>query len=203
MRHTLCAISNKEKNHVQKLPKNRPTQHGKTKNLCCHQYRWTGSWEKGVLDAASLEKFIKLTQPPFRIIALNVSETFKDMPGFSGESQNFYSAVLGLNGPAVESKLINESDIPAKVLAIDFPADYDGHYEEIYAINTRDWDSSSSRLVAEYLESAPGVPKLSSPLSGENNNWAFNKIGTPKYDLKFISQSLQCRSPSKNKHYRS
>jgi hypothetical protein len=49
--------------------------------------------------------------------------------------------------------LLEESDVPPEVLAIDFDGDFDGHYEEIYAINTRSWDCLSVTTVADFIES--------------------------------------------------
>lgn len=136
------------------------------KTLCLNAF---GGWDKGILDSASPSKFIKTNQPPFLIIGLNVTDTFKDMPGFAQQSQNFYSQVLALSGPAVELKMLNESDIPQRVLDIDFPADYDGHYEEIYAINTVNWNSVSSQMVADYIQDIPMVTALDYPMDNETN----------------------------------
>ncbi len=124
-------------------------------------------WEKGLLDSASPQQFIKPTQPPFRIIALNETDTFLDMPGFSQQANNFYSAIIGLNQPFAELKILNENDIPAKVYEMDFPGNTDGHYQEIYAINTRDWNSRSSVLVSEYLQVYPETPQLQTPENGK------------------------------------
>jgi len=136
------------------------------KTLCLNAF---GSWDQGILDSASPSKFIKTNQPPFLIIGLNATDTFKDMPGFAQQSQNFYSQILALNGPAVELKLLNESDIPAEILDVDFPADYDGHYEEIYAINTVNWNSVSSQMVADYIQDIPSAPTLEYPTDKQTN----------------------------------
>jgi hypothetical protein len=136
------------------------------KTLCLNTF---GSWEESIIDSASPSKFIKNNQPPFLIIGLNVTDTFKDMPGFAQQSQNFYSQILALNGPTVEFKLLNESDIPAEILAKDFPADYDGHYEEIYAINTVNWNSVSSQMVGDYIQDIPSAPELTYPMNNESN----------------------------------
>jgi len=145
------------------------------KTLCLNAF---GGWEQGLLDNASPAKFIKSNQPPFLIIGLNVTDTFKDMPGFAQQSQNFYSQVLALNGPPVELKLLNESDIPQEILDVDFPADYDGHYEEIYSINTINWNSVSSQMVAEFIQDIPSIPEMQKPAHGAtdisinpNLNW--------------------------------
>ncbi|OQX95264.1 hypothetical protein B6I21_06330 [candidate division KSB1 bacterium 4572_119] len=136
------------------------------KTLCLNAF---GSWEEAQLDNASPAKFIKMNQPPFLIIGINVTDTFKDMPGFALQSQNFYSHVLALNGPAVELKLLNESDIPQQILDMDFPADYDAHYEEIYCINTVNWNSVSSQMVADYIQNIPTAPELEYPVENDLN----------------------------------
>ncbi|NOZ60762.1 MAG: carboxylesterase family protein [Calditrichaeota bacterium] len=136
------------------------------KGLCAIVF---GNWEQGTLDSFSPQEFIKVNQPPFRIIALNETDTFPDMPGFSQQANNFYSAILALNNPSVEMKILNENEIPEKVRQMDFPEDTKGHYQEIYAINTRDWDSRSSKLVAEFLQTVPEAPTLQAPGDRENN----------------------------------
>ncbi len=133
------------------------------KAICLNAF---GSWEQGVLDGASPAQFIKVNQPPFLIIGLNVTDSFKDMPGFAQQTQNFYSQILALNGPSVQLKLLNEADIPPEILAVDFPADYDGHYEEIYSINTANWNSAATQIVASYIQSAPVPPEIFQPETG-------------------------------------
>lgn len=128
-----------------------------------------GNWEQSTLNSYSPQEFIKPNQPPFRIIALNETETFEDMPGFSSQANNFYSAILALNASPVELKILNEEDIPLPVRQMDFPADKEGHYQEIYAINTRDWYSESTRMVSEVIQTAPEPPELLSPQQNEGN----------------------------------
>ena len=130
------------------------------KALCLNTF---GSWDKAVLDAASPATFIHPNQPPFFLITLNQTNDFKDMPGFPIEAENFYNAVRALNGPPVHIDTLSEEDIPPEILGLDFPGDTDGHYQEIYAINTRYWDSRSTQLVAGYLDIVPEIPILAAP----------------------------------------
>ena len=136
------------------------------KGLCALVF---GNWEQGTLDSFSPQEFIKVNQPPFRIIALNETDTFPDMPGFSQQANNFYSTILALNNPFVELKILNENDIPDKVRQMDFPEDTKGHYQEIYAINTRDWDSRSSHMVAEFIQTVPEPPTCILPENGQSS----------------------------------
>ncbi len=106
-----------------------------------------GSYDETVLDLYSPSEFVNTGQPPFRLIW-----AWEDMPGFPEEGQRFYDEVASLAGPAIEGFLLLESDIPQEVLDLDLG----GHAEEIYAINTRDWDSVSARAVASFAD--PSVP---------------------------------------------
>ncbi len=133
------------------------------KALCVNTF---GSYDKEVLDAASPIKHLSQNQPPFYLITLNQTNDFKDMPGFPKEAQNFYDAVLALNGPSVHLDILNKEDIPPEIYALDFPGDTDGHYQEIYAINTRNWDSRSSKMVAGYLDLQPETPLPAHPENG-------------------------------------
>lgn len=180
------------------------------KTLCMNAF---GGWDQNLLDSASPEKFLKSNQMPFRIIALNESDTFKDMPGFGQQARNFYSAIVGLNGPSVDLKLINETDIPDYILAVDFPADYDGHYEEIYSINSLSWGSRSAKLVAEFIQTVPTQPELVSPQNEEIGvatdpllNWAevqnsmyyFLQVST---DESYSGAELMVNSPVAENYY--
>lgn len=101
-----------------------------------------GSWEPDVLDPASPTTWIGSGLPPFRIIA-----AWEDMAGFQQMAIDFHAAVAALGGPEVDLLILQESDIPSEVLALDLG----GHSEEIYAVNTRDHDSVSTRAVAEWV----------------------------------------------------
>ncbi len=124
------------------------------KALCENTF---GSWEESVVDAASPAEFISKNQPPFLIISLNETGEFLDMPGFSLQAAQFYQKMLTLNLPAAHQSL-NASDIPAGILALDFPGEIEGHYEEIYAINTQYWDCLSAKMVAAVLPDLPEIP---------------------------------------------
>lgn len=163
------------------------------KALCLNAF---GSWEEDALDAASSANFIKTNQPPFQIIALNESGEFTDMPGFGQEARNFYSQILGMNGPAVELKLLNVTDIPKEVLDIKFPEGIEGHYEEIYAINTHNWNSVSTKMVAEFIGEWPEVPSELNSFEIPNGNSAASfelSWGSPQntiyYHLQVASQA--------------
>ncbi len=152
------------------------------KSLCENTF---DSWEKSVLDAASPSSFVNPNQPPFYLITLEETDTFQDMPGFPKEAENFYNRILALNGPYAQLDLLHQNDIPPEILALDFPGGRNGHSQEIYAINTRNWDSRSSKMVASYLNLLPEVPVLLSPPAGATNlpknvtfQWQARKMAT-------------------------
>ncbi len=130
------------------------------KALCANAF---GSWDDGILDAASPQSFINSKQPPFYLITLNTTSDFKDMPGFPREAESFYNAISDLDGPFVQLDSLNKEDIPPEIVVLDFPGDTDGHYQEIYAINTRNWDSRSTKMIAGYLDVLPQTPAPLSP----------------------------------------
>jgi acetyl esterase/lipase len=107
-----------------------------------------GGWDQATLDTASPSTYVNPSQPPFHIV-----HAWDDMAGFNQEATDFFALVQGLNGPFVDILLLEESDIPPEVLAVDFDGDFDGHYEEIYAINTRSWDCRSVTTVVDFMES--------------------------------------------------
>ena len=129
------------------------------KTLCANTF---GSWDQDVLDAASPGKFVNAEMPPVHIIALNETDTFKDMPGFGADADQFNQQILNAGGQATLKRL-SESDIDPDILALEFPGNTDGHYEEIYAINTPLWNSASTKMVAGYVGNYPEKPILSSP----------------------------------------
>ncbi len=106
-----------------------------------------GNYDEVTMNAYSPSEFVGGGQPPFRLIW-----AWDDMPGFPEEGQRFLDQLSSFGGLAVDSLLLEESDIPQAVLDLDLG----GHYEEIYAINTRDWDSLSTRAVASFID--PTVP---------------------------------------------
>ena len=109
------------------------------KTLCLNTF---GSWDESVLDGASPATFARTTMPPFRVIY-----AWEDMPGFPEEAVEFFNLVAALGQPFVDLVKLEESDIPAEVLALELG----GHYEEIYAINTRDSASVSTRAVVDFV----------------------------------------------------
>jgi len=131
------------------------------KALCANTF---GSWDDGMLDAASPISFINSNQPPFFLITLNTTNDFKDMPGFPKEAENFYNAVSSLNGPPVQLEKLSKEDIPPEIVVLDFPGDTNGHYQEIYAINTRNRDSRSTKMVAGYLDVISETPQPLAPV---------------------------------------
>ncbi len=133
------------------------------KSLCLNTF---GSWEEEVLNAASPGEFVNIDQPPVHLIALNETETFKDMPGFGADADHFYQQIIDLNAPIVTLDRISESDIDPQILALDFPGNTDGHYHEIYAINTQLWNSRSAKMVAEFVGNYPEAVMLISPPNG-------------------------------------
>ena len=125
-----------------------------------------GGWDQAVLDSGSPGYFINNEQPPIHLIALNETETFKDMPGFGADANQFQTQIQNLGGPVVTLERLSESDIDKSILDIEFSVNTDGHYEEIYSINTPLWNSVSSQLVAGYVNNKPDIPVLLSPVSG-------------------------------------
>jgi acetyl esterase/lipase len=106
-----------------------------------------GGWDQPRLDAASPATYVNAAQPPFHIIY-----AWDDMPGFNQEAVNFHQQTVDLAGPFADILLLQESDIPPEVVALDFGGYFDGHYEEIYAINTRSPNCLSATTVADFIE---------------------------------------------------
>jgi|GEM_PF-1088653 len=128
-----------------------------------------GNLQAQTLQEASPGYQVSASLPPMHIIGLQESANFSDMPGFAVEAANFYDQVAGLNGPPVTLNRLSEADIPPEILALDFPdftGDVDGHYEEIYAINTVNWQSASTTLLASYIKSRLPL-RLTWPNGGE------------------------------------
>ncbi len=106
-----------------------------------------GGWDLSVLDGASPAAFARTSMPPFRIIC-----AWEDMPGFPEEAADFFALVASLGQPFVDLVKLEESDIPAEVLALHLG----GHVEEIVAINTRNHDSASTRAVVDFIAARQG-----------------------------------------------
>ena len=114
-----------------------------------------GGWDKTTLDGASPWQFINERQPPMLIIS-----TENDMPGFETEAEKFIAFVQGAGlGVSVERTKIVLSDYSsatwaaATAMAAAEPAvsEYVGHYAEIVAINTVEYNSRSTRLVVDFI----------------------------------------------------
>ena len=57
-----------------------------------------------------------------------------------------------MDKPLVEIKYLEETDIPQEIRDINFTNGlYDGHYEEIYSINTKFWDSVPAKMVSDFV----------------------------------------------------
>ncbi|HEX9971190.1 MAG TPA: hypothetical protein VGD14_03885, partial [bacterium] len=133
------------------------------KTLCLLAF---GGWEQDALDRASPATFIHADQPPFWIISLIESGDFLDMPGFCKEADNFYNDVKNLNGAIVEMKQLRQTDIPPEIIAVDFPGNSEGHWEEIYAINTKYRNSVPTKMVSDFIKQMPAIPQQINPLTG-------------------------------------
>jgi hypothetical protein len=135
------------------------------KTLCLTTF---GSYDETTLNEASPQQFINSEQPPMRLINLKETLSFKDMPGFTKEAQNFRNAILDYNESnnddlEIDLKYLTESDIPELILDLDFGELYDGHYEEIYVINTLFPYCKSVEYVIDFLDLIPEQPCLAYP----------------------------------------
>ncbi|MFH0998795.1 MAG: alpha/beta hydrolase [Pseudomonadota bacterium] len=114
-----------------------------------------GGWDKTTLDGASPWHFINERQPPMLVVS-----TENDMPGFETEAEKFIAFVQGaVLGVSVEGAKIALSDYSsatwatATAMAAAEPvvSDYVGHYAEMVAINTAEYNSRSTRLVVDFI----------------------------------------------------
>jgi hypothetical protein len=103
-----------------------------------------GSNDVSTLEPASPATYVRTDQPPFHLI-----HAWEDMPGFIQECRDFYDQLVATNAP-VSLLRLDETNIPPQVALLGFP--FGGHYTEVYAINTRDWDSLSTRTVVDFLD---------------------------------------------------
>ncbi len=106
-----------------------------------------GGYDQAILDAASPASFVTASRPPFHIV-----HAWDDMAGLNQEATNFCQQLTSVGGPFVDILQLQESDIPPEILAIDFGGYFDGHYEEVYAINTRNWNSLSTTTVVDFIQ---------------------------------------------------
>ncbi|MBI5591419.1 MAG: alpha/beta hydrolase [Deltaproteobacteria bacterium] len=114
-----------------------------------------GGWDQTTLDGASPWQFINERQPPMLVVS-----TEDDMPGFEAEADRFIAFVQGAGlGVSLEGSKIALSDYSsatwaaATAMAAAEPAvsDYVGHYAEVVAINTVEYNSRSTRLVVDFV----------------------------------------------------
>jgi acetyl esterase/lipase/outer membrane protein assembly factor BamB len=122
------------------------------KILCLNAF---GSLSYTNLANASPARHLRTQQPPFHVI-----HAWADMAGFIQECLDFRDLLTASHLPVTFLRL-DETNIPPRVAAMDFP--FGGHFHEIYAVNTRDWDSLSTRTVVDFLDNLdppPAVPWL-------------------------------------------
>ena len=114
-----------------------------------------GGWDQSTLDAASPWRFVNRNQPPMLVIS-----TENDMPGFEKEAGNFVDYVQGSElGVSVEIAKLLLSDYSAETWATatamaeaePVVSKYVGHYAEMVAINTVEYNSRSTRLVVDFI----------------------------------------------------
>ena len=114
-----------------------------------------GGWDKTTLDGASPWQFINKSQPPMLVIS-----TENDMPGFEMEAEKFITFVqeagLGISMEGAKIALSDYSSATwatATAMAAAEPAvsAYVGHYAEMVAINTVEYNSRSTRLVVDFI----------------------------------------------------
>jgi len=114
-----------------------------------------GGWDQPTMDAASPWQFINKNQPPMLVIS-----TENDMPGFEKEAENFFGFVQGSGlGVCLERSKILLSDYSAATWAAatamaaaePVVSKYVGHYAEMVAINTTEYNSRPTRLVVDFI----------------------------------------------------
>ncbi len=114
-----------------------------------------GSLSEDVLSDASPVNHISSSQPPFLVIY-----TYKDLPGFALDAENFVKAVKALpDAPEISLRKIEFSDYSneewktAQELASAEPAmaDYVGHYAEVMPINPKEQDNYVTRMVVDFI----------------------------------------------------
>jgi hypothetical protein len=116
-------------------------------------YRAFGALEQPPLDAASPITFINPSQPPFHLIAIEETPDFKDMPGLSQESSDFYNGINSTPGhPFVDLIRLKQSDIPPEIRE-EYQGDINGHLQEIFAIIPKYYNCKSAVTVADFIQS--------------------------------------------------
>lgn len=114
-----------------------------------------GGWDQQILNVASPWQFVNKNQPPMLVIS-----TENDMPGLEKEAMNFMDFVQNSGlGVSVESaKLLLDDysaqtwDAATEMAAAQPPVSkYVGHFAEMVAINTAEYNSRSTRLVVDFI----------------------------------------------------
>jgi uncharacterized repeat protein (TIGR01451 family) len=124
--------------------------------LCLNTF---GSLVETNLAAASPATHVRAGLPPFHLI-----HAWEDMPGFIQECLDFRD-LLAATSNSVTLLRLDETNIPPAVAALDFP--FGGHYHEVYAVNTRDWDSLSTRTVVDFVDRLDPPPAAPARLQAE------------------------------------
>jgi hypothetical protein len=116
-------------------------------------YRAFGALERAPLDAASPITFINPSQPPFHLIALEETTDFKDMPGLSQESSDFYNRINSIpRHPFVDLIRLRQSDIPPEIRE-KYQGDINGHLQQIFAIKPKYYNWLPAATVSNFIES--------------------------------------------------
>ena len=115
-------------------------------------YRPFGTLEQSPLDAASAVTHINQSQPPFHLVALEETPDFKDMPGFSQQSSDFYNRIKSIpQHPFVDLIRLKQSDIPPEIQE-KYQGDINGHLQEIYAIIPKYYNWLPAATVSHFIE---------------------------------------------------
>ena len=115
-------------------------------------YRAFGTLERSPLDAASALTHINQSQPPFHLVALEETPGFKDMPGFSQQSSDFYNRIKSLpRHPFVDLIRLKQSDIPPEIRE-KYQGDINGHLQQIFAIKPKYYNWLPAATVSHFIE---------------------------------------------------
>jgi hypothetical protein len=115
-------------------------------------YRPFGTLEQSPLDAASAVTHINQSQPPFHLVALEETPDFKDMPGFSQQSSDFYNHIKSIpRHPFVDLIRLKQSDIPPEIRE-KYQGDISGHIQEIFAIIPKYYNWLPAAAVSHFIE---------------------------------------------------
>lgn len=115
-------------------------------------YRAFDTLEQSPLDAVSALTYINQSQPPFHLIALEETLDFKDMPGFSQQSSDFYNRTKSIpQHPFVGLIRLKQSDIPPEIQE-KYQGDINGHLQEIFAIKPKYYNWLPAATVSHFIE---------------------------------------------------